>query len=138
MSSGRTSVQGLIRTDRPLTIQVERQEHAAVIRLGGSCTMEVSSQVRHAIVGLANEQVRLIVLDLSDLDFIDSNGLGGVIAGHLKLRHNRGLIRIVKPSSAITELLQVTKLTQIFPIFPDLAAALAAPVPEPKSRPGVA
>ncbi len=123
--SARQHVQGLVRTDRPLTIQVERHEHAAVIRLGGSCTMEVSSQVRHAIVGLANEDVRLIVLDLSDLDFIDSNGLGGVIAGHLKLRHNRGAIRIVNPSAAISELLQVTKLSQIFPTFPDLQSALA-------------
>lgn len=136
MSMGRT-VQGLTRTDRPLTIQVERREEAAVVRLGGSCTMEVSSQVRHAIVGLANELVRLIILDLSDLDFIDSNGLGGVIAGHLKLRHNRGVIRVVNPSPAITELLQVTKLTQIFPIFPDLTSALRPPVetqPRPAAR----
>jgi len=135
MKMSRAQVPGLKRTDRPLTIQVERHEEAAVIRLGGSCTMEVSSQVRHAIVGLANEEIRLIVLDLSDLDFIDSNGLGGVIAGHLKLRHQRGSIRVVNPSPAITELLGVTKLTQIFPIFPDLASALAAPVePKPPAR----
>lgn len=133
MSMGRTVVPGLARTDRPLTIQIERHEDAAVIRLGGSCTMEVSSQVRHAIVGLANEQIRLIVLDLSDLDFIDSNGLGGIIAGHLKLRHNRGIIRVVNPSQAIAELLAVTKLTQIFPIFPDLASALVPPA-EPAPR----
>lgn len=112
-------------SDRPLTIQVRRQEQYAVVKLSGSCTMEVSDQVRHCLVGLSQEMVRIIVLDLSDLDFIDSNGLGGIIAAHLKSRHYRGTLRVVNPNAAIRDLLAVTRLTQLFTIYPDVESAVA-------------
>lgn len=122
-------------SDRPLTIQVQRQEHYAVVKLSGSCTMEVSDQVRHCLVGLSQEQVRLIVLDLSDLDFIDSNGLGGIIAAHLKSRHYRGTLRVVNPNAAIRDLLALTRLTQLFTIYPDVATAVADVGPGGPVRP---
>ncbi len=122
-------------SERPLTIQVQRQEHFAVVKLSGSCTMEVSDQVRHCLVGLSQEMVRMIVLDLSDLDFIDSNGLGGIIAAHLKSRHHRGTLRVVNPNPAIRDLLAVTRLTQLFTIYPDVATAVADVGANPPNRP---
>jgi len=112
-------------SNRPLTIQVQREEQYAVVKLSGSCTMEVSDQIRHCLVGLSQEMVRVIVLDLSDLDFIDSNGLGGIIAAHLKSRHHHGTLRVVNPNVAIRDLLAVTRLTQLFTIYPSVAAAVA-------------
>lgn len=111
-------------SDRPLTIQVERREQAAVVRFSGACTMEVSSQVRHCLVGLTHEKIPLIVLDLSELDFIDSTGLGGIVAAHLKARHHHGVIRMVGLKAPIRELLTVTRLCQLFSEYPDVERAL--------------
>lgn len=113
--------------DRPLTIQVERRERAAVVRLSGSASMEVSSQIQHCLVGLASEGVPIIAVDMSELDFIDSTGLGGIVAAHLKARHTRGSVRLVNPRPSIRQELVLTRLTQLFPIFRNVEQALSAP-----------
>ncbi len=102
--------------DRPLSIRVERSEGGAVVTLGGACTMDVSSQIRHCLVGLATEKVSLIVIDMTDLDFIDSVGLGGLVSAHLKIRRNDGTIHLVNPQPSIRDMLELTRLTHLFPI----------------------
>ncbi len=111
-------------SDKPLTLQVERRESGAVVRLSGSCTMEISSQIRHCLVGLAAERIPVIVLELSGLEFIDSTGLGGIVAAHLKARHHQGSIRLVNPQDAIRDVLQMTRLTKLFPVYADVDRAL--------------
>lgn len=126
MSGGASGRRAGVPSDRPLTLQVERGERHAIVRMSGSCTMEVSSQIRHCLVGLAQDRVPLIVVEMRDLDFIDSNGLGGMVAGHLRARHHHGTICVASPSAAVRELLELTRLSQIFPSFPDVDSALAA------------
>lgn len=63
---------------------------------------------------------------MSDLDFIDSTGLGGIVAAHLRGRHHRSAIRLVNPRPAIREILDVTRLNHLFPVHDTLDAALAA------------
>ena len=77
-------------TDRALTVSVQRTENTAIVTLSGDCTMDVSAQIRHSLVGLAAEEVPLIIVDLSDLDFIDSGGLGGLVAAHIRARRHHG------------------------------------------------
>jgi len=111
---------------RGLTINVERIGDAAVVTLEGACTMEVSTQIQHCLVGLATEKVPAIIVDMTRLDFIDSTGLGGFVAAHLRGRHHGCTIRIVNPQPSIEEILRLTRLAQLFSIHRDLPEALAA------------
>jgi len=111
-------------SDRPLSIQVERMEGVALVTLGGACTMEVSRQIWHSLVGLVTEQVPAVIVDMTDLDFVDSVGLGGLVAAHLKMRHHHGTVALVSPQPPIMNVLEITRLTQLFPIFPTVRAAL--------------
>lgn len=95
-------------------------------RFGGSCTMDQSSLVAEELTPVATDAgVRVVVLDLGDLDFIESSGLGGVIAAYLKCRKRGGEFRIAAPQSNIRRVLQITRLDQLFPIFDTVDAALA-------------
>ena len=79
--------------------------------------MNESDRLTQCMVKLAGEGVRLIVVDMSKLDFIESTGLGAIIAGHLRVRRHQGEVRLVSPMPAIYHLLELTRLTQLFTIY---------------------
>lgn len=114
--------------DGSFSIIAEQHEDCAVVRLRGSCTMEVAAELGEELLSLASKPVRLLVVEMSALDFIESTGLGGIIAGHLRVRRNHGELRLVAPRPAIAQLLELTRLTQLFRIFDSVEAALAAPL----------
>ena len=113
--------------DQPFDLQVEQSGHEAVVRLSGSCTMVVAGQLGECLLRLASESVRVIIIDMSGLDFIESTGLGGIVAGYLRLRRNQGEMRIVAPAPAIRQLLELTRLTQLFSVHANIETARAAP-----------
>ena len=72
----------------------------------------------------AAEHVPVIVLDLGQMDFICSLGLGAIITGHLKCRHHQGQIRLVNPTEQVRELLETTRLTKLFTVYETVEQAL--------------
>ena len=72
--------------DRPLEMEVRREGPAAVILIHGSAGIQDAEQIGSALQDLTAKQSTPIVLDLSDLDFICSVGLGAIISGHLRTR----------------------------------------------------
>ena len=67
-----------------------------------------------------------IILDLNDVDFIDSAGLGELVRSHAAVRSRGGQLKLVNPSASVWDLLKITKLDQVFDIPPDEATALAS------------
>ena len=112
-------------TDSPFSIKVDRRGDAAVVSLAGSCTMDVAGKLGECVKGLASEELRLLVLELSALDFIESTGLGSIVAGYLRIRRHRGEIRMVSPPPPILHLLEITRLTQLFTIHKTVEDALS-------------
>lgn len=119
------------RGDQPFDLRVERSGDEAIVRLSGSCTMVVAGQLGDCLLRLASESVRVIIIDMSGLDFIESTGLGGIVAGYLRLRRSQGELRIVAPAPAIRQLLELTRLTQLFTVHANIESARKAP---PASR----
>jgi anti-sigma B factor antagonist len=70
-----------------------------------------------------NEQ---IILDLEDVDFIDSAGLGELVRSHMSVRSHGGQLKLVNPSASVQDLLNITKLDRVFDIPADEATALAS------------
>ena len=109
---------------RPLELHVDRRAAAAVVHVRGSVSMDEADHLRRQIELLAGEQVPVIVLDLSQMDFICSLGLGAIIAGHVRCRHHHGQIKLVAPSRPVRDLLETTRLTKLFPIYDSVEQAL--------------
>jgi anti-sigma B factor antagonist len=112
---------------RPLQLQVERRTDAAVVKISGSVSMAEAEKLRASLEALAAERVPLIVLDLNEMDFISSLGLGAIISGHLKCRHHQGQIRLVRPTPPVRELLETTRLNKLFGVYDNLEQALPQP-----------
>ena len=66
-----------------------------------------------------------LVLDLGDVEFVDSSGLSAIVSA-MKLLDGRGDIVLCQPQPAVTSLFKLTRLDKIFRIYPDSAGAVAA------------
>lgn len=109
-----------------LRVDIDRRGPVAVVKLAGSAHMDVSNSLRDQLVGLIDDNTQQLVLDLADLEFINSVGLGAIIAAHLRCRRYNGVVKVVAPKPAIQELLCVTKLISLFSVHPSVDAALAS------------
>lgn len=112
---------------RPLSIVTRRESGLPIVSLSGSCTMEQSARIGEELQPLANDPaVKALILDLRDLDFIESSGLGDMIAAYQDCRKRGAELRLVGPAPAIMRVLEITRLDQLFRICDSLESALSA------------
>jgi anti-anti-sigma factor len=113
-------------------LQVERPFNSrgggGVLVLKGPLVTENLADFQNAI---RRENVPTVILDLTEVPYIDSAGLGSLVTAYVT-RHKSGQRTVLTGvNSRIVHLLEITKMAQLFPIFPSLADALDA-----LSRPG--
>ena len=105
-------------------IEREGRGTTTVAKLVGSACMMASEELKEQLLELVEPPCRLLVLDLSKLEFISSEGLGGIIAAHLRCRRHQGSVVLVKPCGDIFDLLAVTNLDSLFPIYDTVEQAM--------------
>ena len=110
----------------PLNLDVASMGSAKVLTISGSASMAEADKIRKKLIELADEDAPIIVLDLSNMDFIGSAGLGALIVGHLHASRHHGQIRLVKPSPQVLGVFETTNLTRIFPIYATVDEAVNA------------
>ena len=82
--------------------------------------------LRSTLIGLLDQGHRNILLDLGRVTFIDSVGLGELVACKKRTVQRGGDIKLLQPARRVRELLVLTVLTRIFEIFEDEDAAVAS------------
>jgi anti-sigma B factor antagonist len=109
--------------DPPLTLEVEHRDDVAVMRLGGDLDIVSAPVFRAALQEAVETGPGSVVVDLSGLQFIDSSGLGSLVAIRRNLLSAGGLlVCVVTPQSRTADLLRLTGLDRVL--------ALAATVDE--------
>jgi anti-sigma B factor antagonist len=66
-----------------------------------------------------------VIIDFSDINYIDSTGMGELIGYLSKFSGENRQVVLVKPSARILKLLKVVRLDKVFKIFPDESSAVA-------------
>jgi anti-sigma B factor antagonist len=77
-----------------------------------------------AIRELTKKGHRKILLNLAGVTYVDSSGVGQLMGALMSARNQGGNLKLLKPSSQILSLLQITKLTGVFDVQQDEAAAI--------------
>ncbi|MGB2819929.1 MAG: STAS domain-containing protein [Phycisphaerae bacterium] len=109
-----------------LEMEVQRLSTATVVRMRGSAGMREADYLRDQLELLAESAVRTIVLDLAELEFISSAGLGAILSARAKARPHGGEIRLINPRPFVLRILETTRLDHLFAILPSLQDALDA------------
>ena len=111
---------------RPLELDVRSSGAGVVIALGGCAGMADADRLRGRLAALVAEGAELVVLDLSDLSFIGSSGLGAIMFARQELLHRNGKLRLAAPAPAVLSVIQQARLTKLLDIFDSVEEALGA------------
>ena len=96
-----------------------------VIDAAGRITLgEGASAFREKIRELVNNNSKKILLNLGDVTYIDSSGIGELVSGFTTVTNSGGQLKLVGLSKRVKDLLQITKLYTVFEAFEDEAQAV--------------
>jgi len=100
-------------------------EDVIIIDCAGRITVgEGNIQLREAIQALAAQGKNKLILNLVELEFIDSAGIGEIVRAHTTLRKQGGHMKLLNPHKKVHDLLRATMLTSVFEIHSDEATAI--------------
>jgi len=97
-----------------LRFDIERNVSETIVRGKGRLTSETSNVLHEAFRSLLAPGTKSIVLDLSDVSFIDSSGLGALLGVYISAQRAGCELQISNPSSRTKDLFQMTRLGSIF------------------------
>ena len=96
-----------------------------IIDISGRISVgEGNVMLREMVRGLADEGKKKIVLNLSEVTYVDSSGLGELVKAHTTTRNKGGQLKLANLNKRVHDLLQMTRLSTVFDIQHDEAGAL--------------
>ena len=96
-----------------------------VVDMSGRITLgEGSVILREAIKDLVAKGQKKILLNLGDVTYIDSSGIGELVSAFTSVRNQGGELKLLKLTKKVHDLLQITKLYTVFDIKDDEATAI--------------
>ena len=98
-----------------------------VVDLSGRITLgEGSALLRDLVRGLLDKNHTRIVLNLGDVNYIDSSGIGELVSGFTTVKNQGGELKLLNLTKKVHDLLQITKLYTVFDVHNDEHTALSS------------
>ena len=98
-----------------------------ILDLSGRITLgEGSGTLRDAVRDLVSKGSKKILMNLGGVDYIDSSGLGELVAAYTAVKNSGGELKLVNLTKKVSDLLVITKLATVFDVKDDEAAAVAS------------
>lgn len=112
---------GVRRVD--LRIESSTNDGTAVLALRGEVDVYTAPKLKSSLIDLVDEGTYEIIVDLSEVDFIDSSGLGVLVGGLKRVKAREGSISLVCSQENILKIFRITGLNKVFPIYATLDEA---------------
>lgn len=110
-----------------MNISVRKQKDVAIVDFEGRLAVGVGDTVLPNVINdLLEEGVKKILLNLSDMDYIDSNGLGELVQSLKTSKRYGASLRLLKPQDRVTKTLRLTNLLPMFSVYESESDALSA------------
>ncbi len=90
-----------------------RPDGVGVVSPKGRLTMASARQMREILTDLVSQGTTRIVVDMQETSFLDSSGLGALIAGLKSARQAGGDLRIARPTTAVMTVFTLTNLDKV-------------------------
>ena len=96
-----------------------------VLDVAGRITLgEGSSVLRDALRDLVSKNQKKILLNLGEVSYIDSSGIGELVSGFTTVTNSGGALKLLNLNKRVKDLLQITKLYTVFDVHEDEAGAI--------------
>lgn len=110
-----------------MKVSTRQVDGVTILDLSGRITLgEGSVQLRDAVRDLLTKGQKQILLNLGDVNYIDSSGIGELVSAYTTVRNQGGELKLLNLTKKVHDLLQITKLYTVFDVKDDEASAVAS------------
>ena len=100
---------------------------ANVLQLEGEIDLHTSQEVAESLrTMIAKKKPKVVVVDLGKVTFIGSSGLAALVEGARNVQEYGGKFALIGVQESVQHILEITRLDQVFRVFPDIDSALVA------------
>lgn len=105
--------------------KVHEKYRAAVVELSGKIEGgPFAAEFKQTLQQLLNDNKKNIIVDMSHIKFINSNGIGILVGGYTTVKNGGGSLKLVNSGDKVKGVLSITKLNQIFTNYASVDEAL--------------
>ncbi|WP_252263496.1 STAS domain-containing protein [Paracidobacterium acidisoli] len=110
-----------------MKVTTRQVDGVTILDLSGRITLgEGSVMLRDSVRDLLSRGQKQILLNLADVNYIDSSGIGELVSAYTTVRNQGGELKLLNLTKKVHDLLQITKLYTVFDIKDDEASAIAS------------
>jgi anti-sigma B factor antagonist len=110
-----------------MKVSTRQVDGVTILDLSGRITLgEGSVQLRDAVRDLLAKGQKNVLLNLGDVNYIDSSGIGELVSAYTTARNQGGELKLLNLTKKVHDLLQITKLYTVFDVKDDEASAVAS------------
>jgi anti-sigma B factor antagonist len=108
-----------------LQVTTSKRDEGAVVSVSGDIDLYTSPDLRKAIAKLAKKKISPLVVDLKQVDYMDSSGVATLVEGLQLTGRYDGSFRVSSLNEGVREVFELARLDKVFDVYDDLDQALA-------------
>ncbi len=109
--------------DLTFEIAEKRIDDVSVVTVTGESDVATAPELRERLAAQEADRVLAIVVDLTGVSFIDSTALGVLVGAYRRQQDAGGYLRLVVTEPRILKVLEITDLSNVFPVFATIGEA---------------
>jgi anti-sigma B factor antagonist len=88
-----------------------------VIQVGGEVDLYNVSELKRALFSITDGRYRSVIVDMKNINYMDSSGIGAMVAGQKKMRAHNGKFALMSPTEDVLNILKLATLDKFFRIY---------------------
>ena len=109
-----------------LSLETRQEDGRTIVAVGGEIDVYTAPKLRDKITELVGEGNHQLVIDMENVDFLDSTGLGVLVGGLKKVRAHDGSMELICTQERLLKIFRITGLAKVFAIHESQSEALGA------------
>ena len=109
-----------------LSLSTRTEGDRTVVTVGGEIDVYTAPKLREQLIDLVSSGKYHLIVDMENVDFLDSTGLGVLVGGLKRVRAHDGSLDLVCTQERILKIFRITGLTKVFGIHDTVDLAIAA------------
>jgi anti-sigma B factor antagonist len=106
--------------------EIRHEADVVILDLRGEIDVSIAPGLRNILIGLIGNNAGRVLLNLSNVPYMDSAGLSVLIAAHRKAQNIGGSLGLINPQQPVQQVFKLTRVDKVFQIFPTIEEGLRA------------
>lgn len=109
-----------------MEIKATTKDQINVLSMSGKLDLANAAKLKESVKSLLDNKQNMIHLEMKDVDFINSSGLGALVSLMKEVRVQKGRLTLSNLAPYVNEIFEITQLSHVFEIFPTSEDAFAS------------